>query len=150
MILGIDHVGLLTDDLPKAGTYLAAMGLDKVEAGVAEQYGVACEFWQLSPDPAAFAIELVAPVREDAVVSSRLKRNGPGLYHIALEVDDIVGELERLRQSGFVQVDQEPCAGAREGMQVAFMFLGKPVGMMVELVKYDAPRRSAQDTSSVS
>ncbi|HEX4703411.1 MAG TPA: VOC family protein [Pseudonocardiaceae bacterium] len=141
MILGVDHVGVLTSDLAKAGRHLDSVGLVKTEEGTAEAYGVACEFYQLTDDPAAFAVELVAPVREDAVVNGRLKKNGPGPYHIALEVDDIEAELLRLRASGFMPLDNVPCAGARDGMRVAFVYLGKATGLLIELVQYDVPRR---------
>ena len=46
-----------------------------------------------------------------------------------------------LRGSGFALLDENPCAGARTGMRVAFLYLGKPTGLLVELVQYDQPRR---------
>ena len=141
MILGIDHVGVLAKDLAKAGASLHKLGMVKVDAGLAEAYGVACEFYQLTDDSAAVAVELVAPIREDAVVAGRLAKNGPGPYHIALEVVDIEAESARLRGSGFALLDENPCAGARTGMRVAFLYLGKPTGLLVELVQYDQPRR---------
>lgn len=82
------------------------------------------------------AVELVAPVRGDSAVTGHLARKGPGLYHIAFEVDDVELELARLRSNGFVPVDREPCAGARPGMRVAFMYVRKPAGLLIELVQY--------------
>jgi methylmalonyl-CoA/ethylmalonyl-CoA epimerase len=143
LILGIDHVGLATPDMVRAGAQLAKLGLARVEAGEADAYGVACEFWQFDSQPSSFAVELVAPTREDSAVGGRLAKSGPGLYHIALEVDDLEAEMDRLRANGCVPVDAEPCAGARDGMTVAFMYLGKPVNLMVELVRYERPRRPA-------
>ena len=141
MILGIDHVGVLTKDLDKAGAQLDKLGMRKVDEGPAEDYGVACAFYQLTDDPAAVAVELVAPTREDAVVSGRLAKHGPGPYHVALEVDDLEAESARLRDSGFALLDEKPCAGARPGMRVAFLYLGKPTALLIELVQYDQPRR---------
>ncbi len=143
MILGIDHVGVLTKNIEKAGQHLDALGMSRVEHGTAEAYGVACEFYQLTDDPADFAIELVAPLNETAAVNERLAKSGPGPYHVALEVDDIAVETERLRSRGFFQLDEAPCAGARDGMQVVFMYLGKTTGLLIELVQYDQPRRKA-------
>lgn len=144
MILGIDHVGLATPDMARAGGQLAKLGLARAEAGDADAYGVACEFWQFDSAPDSFAVELVAPTRDDSAITSRLARSGPGLYHIALEVDDLEAEMDRLRANGCVPIDAEPCAGARAGMSVAFMYLGKPVNLMVELVRYEKPRRPAR------
>lgn len=138
MILGIDHIGVLTDDLIKAGEHLGSLGLVKIDEGVAEAYGVACEFYQLTDEPNAVAVELVAPVTEGAAVNGRLKKSGPGPYHIALEVDDIDAEMARLgKQRGFAMIDAAPCTGARPGMRVAFLYLGKPTGLLIELVQYD-------------
>lgn len=147
MILGIDHVGLATPDLARAGQQLAKLGLARFEAGAADAYGVDCEFWQLDGSPASFAVELVAPTRDESAISSRLAKSGAGLYHIAFEVDDLAAEMDRLRSSGCVPVDAQPCAGARDGMTVAFMYLGRPVNLMIELVRYERPRRPAPATT---
>ena len=142
MILGIDHVGVLTSDLGRAGEQLESLGLAKVDGGLAEAYGVACDFYQLTDDPGAVAVELVAPVAEDSAIGNRLKKSGPGPYHVALEVDDVEEEMARLAGRGFVMVDRAPCAGARPGMRVAFLYLGKPTGLLVELVQYAERRRT--------
>ncbi|SDN35540.1 VOC family protein [Allokutzneria albata] len=142
MILGIDHVGVAVKDPEAAGKLLTALGMAQGETGTADEYGVACEFWGLSGKPDEVTVELVSPTREDSTVQSQLAKKGPGAYHVALEVDDIAAEMERLRSQGFVQLDAEPCAGAREGMQVAFFYLGRAAGFLVELVQYDKPRRA--------
>jgi methylmalonyl-CoA/ethylmalonyl-CoA epimerase len=134
MILGVDHVGLMTDDPEGVGQFMTALGLRKSDAGVADDYGVACEFWA----PArGSAIEVVSPIRENSSVSDTLGRSGPGLFHIALVTDDIEAEFSRLRRQGFAAVDSRPCRGARRGMRVVFMYLRKPAGLLVELVQYD-------------
>ena len=141
MILGIDHVGLVTEDPAGVGQFMAALGMNTAEQGLVEAYGVSCEFWQYSQDPREPAVELVAPVRHDAAVVDYLCRNGPGLYHIAFEVDNLEDEMTRLRGNGVVPVDSEPREGARPGMRVAFMYLPKPAGLLIELVRYAKRRR---------
>jgi methylmalonyl-CoA/ethylmalonyl-CoA epimerase len=134
VILRIDHVGLVTADPAGVGRYLDALGLRATGGGPAADYGVTCEFWQLGNGGPA--VEVVAPVSEGSAVTDYLRRKGAGLYHIAFEVDDLEFELARLRRSGFAAVDARPCAGARPGMQVAFMYAGKPAGLLIELVRY--------------
>jgi methylmalonyl-CoA/ethylmalonyl-CoA epimerase len=139
VILRIDHVGVVTDDPPGFGAHLAALGMRLDDAGTADAYGVSCHFWAfdgLDGGSGPPSIELVAPVRDDSAVSGYLARKGPGLYHIAFEVDDVELELTRLHRHGFVPVDAKPCAGARQGMQVAFMLTRKPAGLLIELVQY--------------
>ena len=133
MILGIDHIGLVTSDPTGLAPYLDILGMSKVDTGVAAEYRVACEFWQGAGEP---LIELVSPAAEGSVLDAHLARRGPGLHHIAVRVDDVGAELDRLRQNGFTPVDRRPCAGAREGMLVAFTYLPRPGGLLVELVQY--------------
>lgn len=134
VILRIDHVGLVTDDPAGAGRYLAALGLRATAGGVAADYGVTCDFWRLGAGEPA--VEVVAPAAEGSAVDDYLRRKGAGLYHIAFEVDDIEFELSRLRRCGFAAVDARPCTGALPGMAVAFLYAGKPAGLLIELVRY--------------
>ncbi|WP_433430460.1 VOC family protein [Nonomuraea sp. CA-141351] len=136
MILGIDHVGLATDDPAGTAPFLAALGLGPGDRGIAGDYGVACEFWRYADGIGQPSIELVSPVRPDSPVAGRLAKQGPGLYHVAFGVDDLESEFARLREHGFAAVDVQPCAGARPGMRVAFMYARKPAGLLIELVQY--------------
>ncbi|MFL6160591.1 MAG: VOC family protein [Jatrophihabitantaceae bacterium] len=138
MIIGIDHIGLATDDPAALAQFLTALGLRRDDGAVADAYGVSCEFWSHPDSGGQPAIELVAPVRADSAVTDRLANQGPGLYHLAFQVDELAAELVRLRQAGFVQIDAAPCAGARPGMRVAFMYLRKPAATLIELVEYDS------------
>jgi acetylornithine deacetylase/succinyl-diaminopimelate desuccinylase-like protein len=116
----------------------------RTDAGTAGSYGVACEFWQVREGPGDTLVELVSPLDTDSAVSAQLDRDGAGPHHLAFRVDDLPGEQTRLRRAGFVPVDAEPCAGARPGMQVAFMYLPEPGGVLVELVRY-APADAAEE-----
>jgi methylmalonyl-CoA/ethylmalonyl-CoA epimerase len=137
VILGIDHVGLATDDPDGVGTFMHSLGLRKHDSGVARDYGVACAFWGAPGRPDGPAIEVVSPLQGQSAVSDLLERSGPGLFHVALVVDDIELEFKRLRRERFLAVDSRPCRGARPGMRVVFMYLRKPAGLLIELVQYD-------------
>jgi methylmalonyl-CoA/ethylmalonyl-CoA epimerase len=136
MIVGIDHIGLATDDPVGVAPFLTALGLCQAARGVADAYAVACEFWHHPGAAGAPSLELVSPNGEDSAISARLARHGPGLYHVAFEVDGLESELVRLTQAGFVAVDQAPRAGAKPGMRVSFLYLRKPAGLLIELVEY--------------
>lgn len=135
MILGIDHIGVATDRATEAGQQLASIGLVRLDHGPAVDYGVDCEFWVV-PGLPSVSIELVSPVVETSVVSGRLEDRGPGPYHIALRVDDLEAEVRRLRDSGFLALDDRPCQGARAAMRVSFLYLPEPAELLVELVHY--------------
>jgi methylmalonyl-CoA/ethylmalonyl-CoA epimerase len=136
MILGIDHIGLATAYPDRAAAQLATLGLVRTGQGTADAYGVACEFWSLPDDATGTAIELVSPARPGSAVDGRLLSRGPGFYHVAFTVDDLEYEARRLRDSGFLALDAEPCGGARPGMRVSFLYLPQPAELLVELVHY--------------
>jgi len=138
----IDHLGVVTRDLSAAGAELERLGLGRTDAGIAEEYGVSCEFWTLGEGVTGPAVELVSPIRAGSVVDSALARGGPGVHHLAIEVDDVTRVLEQLRRNGAIPLDERPRAGARDGMRVAFVYLGRATGLVVELVDYRGPRRS--------
>lgn len=142
MFLGIDHVGLATNDPDRAGVFLELLGMVRESGGTADSYGVSCDFWQFSRAAAEPAVELVAPVRAESTITSWLDQKGPGLYHLAFEVDDLEADATMLETNGFLPIDEEPCAGARPGMRVLFLYLGSPAEVLVELVQYDTPRRT--------
>jgi len=124
-----------------AGFELERLGLCRVDAGPAEDYGVSCEFWAPANGGAGATVELVSPARAGSAIDSSLASRGPGLHHLAVEVDDVGEALETLRRSGGVRLDRQPRTGARDGMRVAFVYLGRATGLVVELVDYRGPRR---------
>lgn len=136
MLLGIDHIGLATDAPTELVPFLAALGMSRTDGGIAVDYQVSCEFWQPGGATGQPAIELVSPAGADSAVEGHLVRRGPGLHHVAFRVSELEGELARLRSAGFTAVDQAPCGGARPGMLVAFLYLARPAGLLVELVEY--------------
>ncbi|MFI9450671.1 VOC family protein [Amycolatopsis sp. NPDC052450] len=140
MLLGIDHIGLVTEEPSALGPAMTALGMSELDSGIAAEYRVACEFWQPAGRDGQPLIELVSPAGPGSALDGHLTRFGPGLHHIAIEVDDLEPELNRLREAGFTMVDREPCAGARPGMLVAFTYLARPAGLLLELVQYSQAR----------
>ena len=78
-------------------------------------------------------IELLAPLGADTPIGRFLARRGPGLHHAAFAVDDVAGELERLKADGVELIDQEPRLGLF-GLQVAFVHPEATGGVLAEFV----------------
>jgi methylmalonyl-CoA/ethylmalonyl-CoA epimerase len=86
------------------------------------------------------SLELIAP-RGSASLMRFLERRGPGLHHIALEVEGLDDALTVLRALGIPLIDDAPRIGAR-GHRVAFVHPRATGGVLVELVEpVDAPAR---------
>ena len=81
-------------------------------------------------------IELVKSTSEESGVARYLKKRGPGIHHICLEVDDIEASLESLKASGVRLINSEPVIGTG-GKRIAFVHPESTHGVLVEL--YEQP-----------
>lgn len=77
-------------------------------------------------------LQLVTPVEPDNPVRSFLARKGEGFYTIALEVDDLDGAVNELKQQG-VKVSQP--VEAEPGVRSAFVTAAATHGLSVQLVE---------------
>ncbi|MEE9512893.1 MAG: methylmalonyl-CoA epimerase [Anaerolineales bacterium] len=77
-------------------------------------------------------IELVKSTSEESGVARYLKKRGPGVHHICLEVDDIEASLESLKASGVRLINSEPVIGTG-GKKIAFVHPESTHGVLVEL-----------------
>jgi methylmalonyl-CoA/ethylmalonyl-CoA epimerase len=82
----------------------------------------------------ASSIEVLEALDADSPVAMFLARRGPGLHHIAVEVDDIDAALAGLRARGVRLVDEQPRPGA-DGRSIAFVHPSASGGVLVELVQ---------------
>jgi methylmalonyl-CoA/ethylmalonyl-CoA epimerase len=79
------------------------------------------------------AIELIEP-RGSEGVARFLEKRGPGLHHVAVEVEGIEEVLALLASLGVPLIDAAPRAGAH-GHKVAFVHPKATGGVLVELVE---------------
>ena len=80
----------------------------------------------------------------DGVVQRFLDRRGPGLHHVALEVDAIDAAVADLLEQGVRLVDESPRPGGM-GTRVAFVHPSAFGGMLVELVERSEAETPASD-----
>ncbi len=78
-------------------------------------------------------IELLEPTGEDTPVGRFLARRGPGMHHVALEVDDVAATLRELEAAGATLIDHEPRRGLY-GLEVAFVHPDAVHGVLTEVV----------------
>jgi methylmalonyl-CoA/ethylmalonyl-CoA epimerase len=127
---GIHHLGIAVDDLDKAIATYERLFAARVEhrARVPDQ-GVEAASLLVG----ASRIELLAPTGEDTPVGRFLARRGPGMHHVAYEVDDVAGTVAALAASGAQLVDGEPRPGLF-GLEVAFVHPDAVHGVLTEVV----------------
>ncbi|MBX3207983.1 MAG: methylmalonyl-CoA epimerase [Labilithrix sp.] len=126
----IDHVAICVPDTDEAiARYKQVLGLEpEVREVVASQKTEAT----LLPIGET-SLELISPKGNDGLVKF-LEKKGPGLHHIAIEVEGIEAALATLKALGVPLVDETPRTGAR-GHKVAFLHPKATGGVLVELVE---------------
>jgi methylmalonyl-CoA/ethylmalonyl-CoA epimerase len=77
-------------------------------------------------------IELLEPTSSESPVAKFLEKNGPGIHHVAYEVEDIEGAIARLEGDGARMIDRTPRTGAH-GARIAFVHPKSSNGVLTEL-----------------
>jgi methylmalonyl-CoA/ethylmalonyl-CoA epimerase len=129
-VRGIHHLGVAVVDLDEAiSSYerLFAAELDGRETQ--DEQGVEAASLRIGRDQ----LELLAALGPDTPVGRFLARRGPGMHHVAYEVEDLSAELIRLAGEGAELIDRVPRQGLF-GMQVAFVHPAASHGVLSELV----------------
>ena len=126
----IDHVAICVPDIDQAKEkYEALFGLVATSREVvASQHTDAC----LLPIGDS-NLELISPKGNEGLVKF-LDKRGPGLHHVALEVEGIESALALLKALGVKLIDETPHIGAR-GHKVAFVHPSSTGGVLIELVE---------------
>jgi len=126
----IHHLGLAVEDLDDAiSTYGQLFGAELEERATQDDQGVEAASLRIGPGH----VELLSALDPDTPVGRFLSRRGPGMHHVAYEVDDLPGELARLEDEGAELIDTAPRPGLF-GMQVAFVHPDSVHGVLSELV----------------
>lgn len=126
----IHHIGVAVDDLEAAiRTYEALFGATVEHRSVVHDQGVDAA----SVLVGSSRVELVAPTGEDTPVGRFLASRGPGMHHVAYEVDDVGVVLAELREAGAELIDEAPRTGLF-GLQVAFVHPSSVHGVLSEVV----------------
>lgn len=77
-------------------------------------------------------IELLESADTSGVIAKFIAKKGEGLHHIAFEVADIEQEMKRLRNEGFVLLNETPKPGA-DNKLVCFLHPKGTNGVLIEL-----------------
>jgi methylmalonyl-CoA epimerase len=132
VVRGIHHVAVAVADLDEAiATYGRLFGAELEHRDTVNEQGVEAAAVLVGES----RIELLAATDADTPVGRFLARRGPGMHHVAYEVDDLEAQIARLDAEGVELIDQEPRRGLY-GMQVAFLHPSSTDGVLSELVSH--------------
>lgn len=129
---GIHHLGVAVADLDDAlDTYARLFGAELEHRATVPEQGVEAAAVLVGSG----RVELLSPLEGDTPVGRFLASRGPGMHHVAFEVDDIHAALESLRREGAELVDAEPHPGLF-GLEVTFVHPDSVHGVLAEVVSH--------------
>ena len=132
MLFGrIDHIGVAVNDLDEAAElYRAQFQMAEQHRETVEEQGVEAILFEVGEGH----VELISPLSDESGVAKFIRKNGPGLHHVAYATDDIDSSLAAVRDAGLRLIDKEPRRGIR-GSRVAFLHPKSTGGVLTELVE---------------
>ena len=133
MALNVHHLGIAVDDLDAAIlVYSDLFGATLEHRAHVEDQGVEAASLRVGES----RIELLQPLGPDTPVGKFLAKRGPGMHHVAFEVEDLSAELDRLKARDVLLIDETPRRGMF-GLQVAFVHPEATGGVLAEFVSDD-------------
>jgi methylmalonyl-CoA epimerase len=131
----LEHVGFAVSDGHEASATLARLfGSRPYKTELVEREGVQTIFI----DAGGPKFELLESRSDTSAVARFLEKRGEGLHHIAVEVDDIDAEMDRVRKAGFTVLSDSPLEGA-DGKLVFFVHPRDCHGVLVEFCSQARP-----------
>ena len=127
----VDHIGIAVKNLDEAvNFYETAIGLKAVGFETVEEQKVKVAFLPCGDSE----LELLESTEPDGPIARFIEKNGPGIQHIAIRVDDIDKALEELKAKEVRLIDQTPRYGAGNA-RIAFVHPKATGGVLLELTQ---------------
>ena len=125
----IDHICIAVRSIDDAADFFENnFGLEIGDKQEIPQQGVRLAFF----DIAGVKIELIEPLDDTSHIKKYLDKKGPGLHHIALEVEDLAQSLAILKGHDVRLIGDEPKTGAH-GKKIAFIHPANVTGALIEI-----------------
>ena len=132
----MNHVCIAVSDIDDTlRFYRRTFGVGAAEVVELEDQGVRAALVRVGGSQ----LEFIQPTDPSGGVARFIERRGEGVHHVAFEVEDLQGQLDRLAADGVQLIDTEP----REGLSgsIAFIHPRATRGVLIELVEQDGARR---------
>jgi methylmalonyl-CoA/ethylmalonyl-CoA epimerase len=125
----IEHIGIAVKDLEFSNDlFKKLLGTAPYKQEGVESEGVMTSFFQTGQTK----IELLQATNPESPVAKFIDQKGEGIHHIAFEVADILAEMARLKNEGFVLLNEVPKKGA-DNKLVCFLHPKGTNSVLIEL-----------------
>lgn len=129
MVKNIEHIGIAVKDIEASiALYEKLLNTKCYKRETVDSEHVETAFFRNGETK----IELLESKTRDGVIAKFIEKKGEGIHHIALEVNDIYSEIERLKSEGFSFVSEQPKQGA-DNKLICFLHPKATNGLLIEL-----------------
>ena len=126
----VDHVGIAVKNLDEAVKFYESLGFKASGYEVVAEQKVKVAFLPCGDSE----LELLESTDPEGPIAKFIEKNGPGIQHIAIRVDDIDKALEELKEKGVRLIDQTPRYGAGNA-RIAFVHPKATGRVLLELTQ---------------
>ena len=129
MINKIEHLGIAVKNIETSNALFAKLlGKEHYKTEVVESESVITSFFKIGEQK----IELLQSTDENGPISKFIESKKEGAHHLALHVDNILEEVERLKKEGFEFISETPKKGA-DNKLIVFLHPKTTNGILIEL-----------------
>ncbi len=130
MIKKIDHIGIAVTNLDEAVETYKKLGMELVGIEEVDDQKVRTAFFRVGES----YFELLEATDPRSAIARYIDKNSGrgGIQHIAMQVDDVDAEIVRLKNEGFLLIDEQARDGAH-GNRIAFLHPKSTHGTLLEV-----------------
>jgi len=125
----IEHIGIAVKSLDGTNKlYESLLGIAPYKTEAVESEKVNTSFFKVGESK----IELLEATDPNSPINKFIEKRGEGVHHICFDVADIRKEMKRLKEEGFILLNEEPKKGA-DNKWVCFVHPKSSAGVLIEL-----------------
>ncbi|MEI6087586.1 MAG: methylmalonyl-CoA epimerase [Bacteroidota bacterium] len=125
----LEHIGIAVKDLQQSiSLFETLLNSNCYKTETVESEQVTTAFFKQGDTK----IELLANTAAGGVIEKFIDKKGEGIHHLAFAVTDIRSEMKRLKDQGFILLQEEPKKGA-DNKWVCFLHPKSTNGVLIEL-----------------
>ena len=125
----IEHIGIAVEDIEKANSlFKSILGKTHYKTEYVESEDVLTSFFDLGESK----LELIESNDADNPISKFLKNNNSAIHHLAIKVNDIYFEIQRIKNEGIRVLNEIPKEGA-DNQLICFLHPKDTLGVLIEL-----------------
>ena len=125
----IEHIGIAVEDIEKANLlFKAILGKTHYKTEYVVSEDVLTSFFDLGESK----LELIESNDADNPISKFLKNNNSAIHHLAIKVNDIYFEIQRIKNEGIRVLNEIPKEGA-DNQLICFLHPKDTLGVLIEL-----------------